>query len=155
MVVSIVHCATGTVCVPREQIFNITWHVQGLSNFFSMQSPSGAVVIRRVLHVPHAFLRPIQLDHKLDFVVRKVGRRHCCRSKIVVTSPLGQANAAVGRPLDPKSGSSQYSPNSRRLRGRSQLLSTFMKAYTAYARGRGSGTTVRFPPRKSTFIFNH
>ena len=77
---------------------NITWHVQGLSNFFSMQSPSGAVVIRRVLHVPHAFLRPIQLDHKLDFVVRKVGRRHCCRSKIVVTSPLGQANAAVRRP---------------------------------------------------------
>ena len=31
------------------------------------------------------------------------------------------------------------------LRGRSQL-STFMKAYTAYARGRGSGTTVRFSP---------
>ena len=30
------------------------------------------------------------------------------------------------------------------VRGRSQL-STFMKAYTAYARGRGSGTTVRFP----------
>ena len=33
------------------------------------------------------------------------------------------------------------------LRGRSQL-STFMKAYTAYAyaRGRESGATVRFPP---------
>ena len=31
------------------------------------------------------------------------------------------------------------------VRGRSQL-STFMKAYTAYARGRGSGTTVRFSP---------
>ena len=31
------------------------------------------------------------------------------------------------------------------VRGRSQL-STFMKAYTAYARGEGSGTTVRFPP---------
>ena len=31
------------------------------------------------------------------------------------------------------------------LRGRSQL-STFMKAYTVYARGRGSGTTVRFSP---------
>ena len=40
------------------------------------------------------------------------------------------------------------------LRGRSQL-STFMKAYTAYARGRGSGTTVRFFARKSTFNFNH
>ena len=25
-------------------------------------------------------------------------------------------------------------------------IMTFMKAYTAYARGRGSGTTVRFPP---------
>ena len=34
---------------------------------------------------------------------------------------------------------------SKDVRGRSQL-STFMKAYTAYARGRGSGTTVRFPP---------
>ena len=31
------------------------------------------------------------------------------------------------------------------IRGRSQL-STFMKAYIAYVRGRGSGTTVRFPP---------
>ena len=31
------------------------------------------------------------------------------------------------------------------VRGRSQL-STFMKAYTAYARGEGSGTTVRFSP---------
>ena len=31
------------------------------------------------------------------------------------------------------------------FRGRSQL-STFMKAYTANARGRGSGTTVRFLP---------
>ena len=31
------------------------------------------------------------------------------------------------------------------LRGRSQL-STFMKVYTAYARRRGSGTTVRFSP---------
>ena len=40
------------------------------------------------------------------------------------------------------------------LRGRSQL-STFMKACTAYPRGRGSGTTVRFRPRKSTFNFNH
>ena len=32
-----------------------------------------------------------------------------------------------------------------KVRGRSQL-STFMKAYTAYARGRGSGTTVCFSP---------
>ena len=37
------------------------------------------------------------------------------------------------------------------LRGRSQL-STFMKAYTAYARGRGS---IRFFPRKSNSNFNH
>ena len=32
-----------------------------------------------------------------------------------------------------------------RVRGRSQL-STFMKAYREYARGKGSGTTVRFYP---------
>ena len=31
------------------------------------------------------------------------------------------------------------------VRGRSQL-STFMKAYTVYARGREVGTTVRFSP---------
>ena len=37
------------------------------------------------------------------------------------------------------------------FRGRSQL-STFMKAYTAYARGRGSGTTVRFPPENQHLI---
>ena len=42
----------------------------------------------------------------------------------------------------------------RLLRGRSQL-STFMRTYTAYARGRGSGTTERVFPRKSTFNFNH
>ena len=39
------------------------------------------------------------------------------------------------------------------LRDRSQL-STFMKAYTAYARGGGLGPPYAFP-RKSTFIFNH
>ena len=32
------------------------------------------------------------------------------------------------------------------IRDRSQLLSTFIKAYREYARGRGSGTTVRFYP---------
>ena len=37
------------------------------------------------------------------------------------------------------------------LRGRSQF-STFMKAYTAYARGRGSGTTVRFSPENQHLI---
>ena len=38
------------------------------------------------------------------------------------------------------------------VRGRSQL-STFMKAYTAYARGRGSGTTVRLSPPKINILF--
>ena len=37
------------------------------------------------------------------------------------------------------------------VRGRSQL-STFMKAYTAYARGEGSGTTVRFSPENQHLI---
>ena len=40
------------------------------------------------------------------------------------------------------------------LRGRSQL-STFMKAYTAYARGEGVWDHRTLSPRKSTFIFNH
>ena len=40
------------------------------------------------------------------------------------------------------------------LRGRSQL-STFMKAYTAYARGEGVWDHSTLFPRKSTFIFNH
>ena len=40
------------------------------------------------------------------------------------------------------------------LRGRSQL-STFMKAYTAYARGEGVWEHRTLFPRKSTFIFNH
>ena len=40
------------------------------------------------------------------------------------------------------------------LRGRSQL-STFMKAYTAYARGEGVWDHCTLFPRKSTFIFNH
>ena len=39
------------------------------------------------------------------------------------------------------------------LRGRSQL-STFMKAYTAYARGEGVWDHRTLSPRKSTFIFN-
>ena len=37
------------------------------------------------------------------------------------------------------------------VRGRSQL-STFMKAYTAYARRRGPGTTIRFPPENQHFF---
>ena len=40
------------------------------------------------------------------------------------------------------------------VRGRSQL-STFMKAYTAYARGEGVSDHRTLFPRKSTFIFNH
>ena len=40
------------------------------------------------------------------------------------------------------------------LRGRSQL-STFMKAYTAYARGEGDWDHRTLSPRKSTFICNH
>ena len=40
------------------------------------------------------------------------------------------------------------------LRGRSQL-STFMKAYTAYARGEGVWDHRTLFPRKSTFIFYH
>ena len=40
------------------------------------------------------------------------------------------------------------------LRGRSQL-STFMKAYTAYARGEGVWDHRTLSPRKSTFICNH
>ena len=40
------------------------------------------------------------------------------------------------------------------IRGRSQL-STFMKAYTAYARGEGVWDHRTLSPRKSTFIFNH
>ena len=40
------------------------------------------------------------------------------------------------------------------LRGRSQL-STFMKAYTAYARGEGVWDHRTLFPRKSKFIFNH
>ena len=40
------------------------------------------------------------------------------------------------------------------LMGRSQL-STFMKAYTAYARGEGVWDHRMLFPRKSTFIFNH
>ena len=40
------------------------------------------------------------------------------------------------------------------VRGRSQL-STFMKAYTAYARGEGVRDHHKLSPRKSTFIFNH
>ena len=40
------------------------------------------------------------------------------------------------------------------VRGRSQL-STFMKAYTAYARGEGVWDHRTLFPRKSTFIFNH
>ena len=40
------------------------------------------------------------------------------------------------------------------VRGRSQL-STFMKAYTAYARGEGVWDHRTLSPRKSTFIFNH
>ena len=40
------------------------------------------------------------------------------------------------------------------IRGRSQL-STFMKAYTAYARGEGVWDHRTLFPRKSTFIFNH
>ena len=40
------------------------------------------------------------------------------------------------------------------LRGRSQL-STFMKAYTAYARGEGVWDHRTLFPRKSTFIFNY
>ena len=42
----------------------------------------------------------------------------------------------------------------RFLRGRSQL-STFMKAYTAYARGEGVWDHRTLSPRKSTVIFNH
>ena len=38
-----------------------------------------------------------------------------------------------------------YSDLATPVRGRSQV-STFMKAYREYARGRGSGNTVRFPP---------
>ena len=37
------------------------------------------------------------------------------------------------------------------IRGRSQL-STFMKAYTSYARGRAFGTTVRFSPENQHLI---
>ena len=37
------------------------------------------------------------------------------------------------------------------VRDRSQL-STFMKAYTAFARGSGSGTTVRFPPENQHLL---
>ena len=44
--------------------------------------------------------------------------------------------------------------NSMLLRGRSQL-STFMKAYTAYARGEGVWDHRTLFPRKSTFIFYH
>ena len=44
--------------------------------------------------------------------------------------------------------------NPTALRGRSQLL-TFMKAYTAYARGEGVWDHCMLFPRKSTFIFNH
>ena len=40
------------------------------------------------------------------------------------------------------------------VRGHSQL-STFMKAYTAYARGEGVWDHRTLFPRKSTFIFNH
>ena len=40
------------------------------------------------------------------------------------------------------------------LRGRSQL-STFMKAYTAYARGEGVWDYRTLSSRKSTFICNH
>ena len=40
------------------------------------------------------------------------------------------------------------------VRGRSQL-STFMKAYTAYARGEGVWDHRTLFLRKSTFIFNH
>ena len=40
------------------------------------------------------------------------------------------------------------------VRGRSQL-STFMKVYTAYARGEGVWDHRTLSPRKSTFIFNH
>ena len=43
---------------------------------------------------------------------------------------------------------------SRQVRGRSQL-STFMKAYREYARGRGSGTTVCFFPKNQHFICYH
>ena len=42
----------------------------------------------------------------------------------------------------------------RYLRGRSQL-STFMKAYTAYARGEGVWDHRTLFPRKSTFILYH
>ena len=42
----------------------------------------------------------------------------------------------------------------KRIRGRSQL-STFMKAYTAYARGEGVWDHRTLFPQKSTFIFNH
>ena len=44
--------------------------------------------------------------------------------------------------------------NYRGIRGRSQL-STFMKAYTAYAREEGVWDHRTLFPRKSTFIFNH
>ena len=39
-------------------------------------------------------------------------------------------------------------------KGRSQL-STFMIAYREYARGRGSGTNVRFFPENQHFMFYH
>ena len=42
----------------------------------------------------------------------------------------------------------------REIRGRSQL-STFMKAYREYARGRGSGTNVHFFPENQHFMFYH
>ena len=44
--------------------------------------------------------------------------------------------------------------NLNSLSGRSQL-STFMKAYTAYARGEGVWDHRTLFPRKSTFTFNH
>ena len=52
----------------------------------------------------------------------------------------------------------QYTVNAptlgKLLRGRSQL-STFMKAYTVYARGEGVWDHRTLSPRKSTFTFNH
>ena len=42
----------------------------------------------------------------------------------------------------------------KNIRGRSQL-STFMKVYTAYARGEWVWDHRTLSPRKSTFIFNH
>ena len=90
-------------------------------------------VVVTFMHVRQVSVLPPGID------VRKLQRSHSELSRVEPLSGL-PSRLFFGLPI--------------RFRGRSQL-STFMKAYTAYARGEGVWGHRTLSPRKSTFIFNH